>query len=35
MLRALYRIVLLFCPAETRRLYGAEIEEAFLHCVRV
>ena len=35
MLRALYRIVLLFCPAETRRLDGAEMEEAFLHCVRV
>lgn len=35
MLRALYRLVLLFCPAEARRLYGAEMEEAFLHCIRV
>src|SRR5262245_34186772 len=34
-MRALYRIVLLICPAAVRRTYAEELEEAFLHCLEV
>src|SRR5438128_12294329 len=32
-MRALYRLVLLACPAPIRRAYGAEMEDTFIWCV--
>ena len=35
MLRIIYRILLYACPPAIRRDYGAEMEEAFVHCLEV
>jgi len=35
MWRRLYRVLLLTCPPDARRVYGREMEEVFLHCLHV